>query len=87
MLELPGDKTELRQLTAKAEVPIVPGSPSPVTTIEEARREAARIGFRLIVKAAFELGGGRGMRVVESEADLVRVSAAAQHEAARRAEL
>jgi pyruvate carboxylase len=81
LLELLGDKTEARKLAEKAEVPIVPGTPNPVTTMEEARKEAARIGFPLIVKAAFG-GGGRGMRVVEAEGDFEGRLMEAQREAA-----
>jgi pyruvate carboxylase len=81
LLELLGDKTEARKLAEKAQVPIVPGTPSPVSTAEEAHREARRIGFPLIVKAAFG-GGGRGMRVVESEDRFDGLLAEAQREAA-----
>jgi pyruvate carboxylase len=65
LLELLGDKTAARKLAEKAGVPIVPGTPDPVLSPDEARAAADRIGFPLIVKAAFG-GGGRGMRVVES---------------------
>src|SRR5882724_8654670 len=52
----------------KAGVPVVPGTQKPVTSSEKAGRLAEKIGFPLIVKAAFG-GGGRGMRVVEKAAD------------------
>ena len=65
LLELLGDKTAARKLAERAGVPIVPGTPDPVKDPEEARRAAEKVGFPLIIKAAFG-GGGRGMRVVDS---------------------
>ena len=62
LLELLGDKTAARRLAQKAGIPVVPGTEQPVSNVQEARRAAARIGFPLIIKAAFG-GGGRGMRV------------------------
>src|SRR5690242_15197005 len=78
LLELLGDKTAARQLAEKAGVPVVPGTNEPVSNPEKAARLAEKIGFPLIVKAAFG-GGGRGMRVVEKAADF-----AARLEEARR---
>src|SRR5512142_2607305 len=57
LLELLGDKTAARALAQKAGIPVVPGSDDPGI-------DPHRIGFPLIIKAAFG-GGGRGMRVVE----------------------
>jgi pyruvate carboxylase len=68
ILEALGDKTAARKLAEKAGVPTVPGTPDPVESSAEAARIARKIGFPLIIKAAFG-GGGRGMRVVEDEAD------------------
>ncbi len=68
LLELLGDKTAARQLAERAGVPIVPGTPEALTNPETARAEAERIGFPLMVKAAFG-GGGRGMRVVDRPED------------------
>ena len=68
-LELLGDKTAARKLAQSAGIPVVPGTEEPVDPDSgKAREIAARIGFPLIVKAAFG-GGGRGMRVVKSAAD------------------
>src|SRR5712692_11501804 len=68
LLELLGDKTAARGLAEKAGVPVVPGTEKPVTSAAKAAKLADRIGFPLIVKAAFG-GGGRGMRVVDNPAD------------------
>src|SRR5581483_1768945 len=68
LLELLGDKTAARQMATRAGIPVVPGTEQPVTDPREAEKLAHEIGFPLIIKAAFG-GGGRGMRVVETEAD------------------
>ncbi len=70
LLELLGDKTAARRLAIRAGVPVVPGTEDPVTNNEDAVRLAREIGFPLIVKAAFG-GGGRGMRIAASEAELL----------------
>ncbi|MCB9595848.1 MAG: pyruvate carboxylase [Sandaracinaceae bacterium] len=69
VLEALGDKTAARELAAKAGVATVPGTDGPVATLDEARAFAKDAGYPLIVKAAMG-GGGRGMRVVRSEAEL-----------------
>lgn len=69
ILEALGDKTAARKLAQKAGIPVVPGTEEPVDPRNpDVDAAAARIGFPLIVKAAFG-GGGRGMRVVNSEAE------------------
>lgn len=68
-IEMMGDKAKAREVMLGAAVPVVPGSEGPVDTLEALRREAERIGFPLMVKAASG-GGGRGMRVVSAEGDL-----------------
>lgn len=78
LLELLGDKTAARQLAQKAGIPVVPGTEEAVT--DDFADIAARIGFPLIVKAAFG-GGGRGMRVVDNPADLAAKISEARHEA------
>jgi acetyl-CoA/propionyl-CoA carboxylase, biotin carboxylase, biotin carboxyl carrier protein len=67
-IEMMGDKSAARQAADRVGVPIVPGTPEPVTP-DDAPREAERIGFPVLVKAAFG-GGGRGMQVVRSAAEL-----------------
>src|SRR5580658_9144299 len=65
LLDLLGDKTAARRLAQKAGLPVVPGTEEPVTQNDDAQAIADKIGYPLIVKAAFG-GGGRGMRVVQS---------------------
>jgi acetyl-CoA/propionyl-CoA carboxylase biotin carboxyl carrier protein len=63
-IEMMGDKSLARQAADRVGVPIVPGTPEPVS-IEQAGSEAERVGFPLVVKAAFG-GGGKGMHVVRT---------------------
>jgi acetyl-CoA carboxylase biotin carboxylase subunit len=75
-----GDKTEARRRMLSAGVPVVPGSEGPIETVEQAKSEAMRIGFPVLLKAAAG-GGGKGMRVVDGAADLERAFEAATREA------
>lgn len=58
-----GDKVAARQAAIDSNVPIVPGTPGPVTTTDEAMEFCLKHGLPVIFKAAYG-GGGRGMRVV-----------------------
>src|SRR5437660_8103260 len=53
LLDLLGDKTAARNLAIKAGIPVIPGTPEALTDPGRAREEAGRIGFPLIIKAAF----------------------------------
>ncbi len=75
-----GSKTNARALAISADVPVMPGTTSGVTSVEEARSTADRIGYPVLLKAAAG-GGGKGMRVVESAEDLASGLRAAQGEA------
>jgi acetyl-CoA/propionyl-CoA carboxylase, biotin carboxylase, biotin carboxyl carrier protein len=61
-IEQMGDKAAARVVADRAGVPIVPGTPEPVDILH-AKKQAERVGFPLLVKAAFG-GGGKGMHVV-----------------------
>jgi len=80
LLELLGDKRAARQLAQRAGIPTVPGTEDPITGARQAERIARRIGFPLIVKAAFG-GGGRGMRVVRGADEFSERLAEARREA------
>ncbi len=69
VIKLMGDKVEARRTMKAAGVPILPGSPDPLETEQEALQLAREIGFPVIIKAAAG-GGGRGMRIVRNEAEL-----------------
>ena len=75
-----GDKVEAKITAAEAGLPLVPGSPGAVATLEEATRIGADVGYPLLVKAASG-GGGRGMKVAESEAGLAEAFSSARSEA------
>jgi acetyl-CoA/propionyl-CoA carboxylase biotin carboxyl carrier protein len=79
-IEMMGDKSVAKQAADRVGVPIVAGTPEPISA-EDAPAEAERIGFPLLVKAAFG-GGGRGMHVVRQGSEL----AAAVKRAAREAQ-
>ena len=64
-----GDKLAAREAARRAGVPLVPGSPGPVATLDAARDTARGLGYPLMLKAAAG-GGGTGMRVVRSDAEL-----------------
>ena len=69
VIAMMGDKVEARRTMAAAGVPILPGSPEPIESTEEAIKLAREIGFPMIIKAAAG-GGGRGMRIVRAEEEL-----------------
>src|SRR5881409_435490 len=75
-----GDKTAARRRMQAAGVPIVPGTTKPLGSVVEARAEAARLGYPVLLKAAAG-GGGKGMRLVREERELASAFEAAQSEA------
>jgi len=79
---LMGDKAKAREVAIEAGIPVVPGSPV-MKNAKEALEFAKKIGFPVLVKAAHG-GGGRGMRLIESEeeAETLIVTAMAEAEAA-----
>ena len=80
-IRLMGDKVSAIEAMMKAGVPTVPGSDGAVPEDpEEAMAVARRIGYPVIIKAASG-GGGRGMRVVHSEAHLLSSISVTQNEA------
>ena len=80
-IRLMGDKVSAIAAMRKAGVPCVPGSDGPVTDDNERNMQIAkRIGYPVIIKAAGG-GGGRGMRVVRNEAELVNSISLTKQEA------
>lgn len=74
-----GDKDEARRTMREAGVPVVPGCDL-VTSVEQLKSEAGRIGFPLLIKARSG-GGGRGIRKVERMEDLENAYLSASSEA------
>jgi len=75
-----GGKAEAKAIAAKAGVPVVPGYAGESQTPRALAREAKRIGYPVLIKAVAG-GGGRGMRLVEREADLPAALESAEREA------
>jgi acetyl-CoA/propionyl-CoA carboxylase, biotin carboxylase, biotin carboxyl carrier protein len=78
-IEQMGDKAAARRIADEAGMPIVPGTREPVD-VATAKREAPRIGYPLLVKAAFG-GGGKGMHVVRDADHLEESLKRAEREA------
>ncbi|MEW6715318.1 MAG: acetyl-CoA carboxylase biotin carboxylase subunit, partial [Nitrospirota bacterium] len=75
-----GNKSKARQIMKKHGIPVVPGSDKTVENEDDALKIAKKIGFPVIIKASAG-GGGRGMRIVHTENDLVQMYHTAQKEA------
>ena len=75
-----GNKVRARDLAVRAGVPVMPATPPLPREASEIVRLASEVGFPLMLKASWG-GGGRGMRVVEGEAQLAELLAAARREA------
>ncbi|MGA9139786.1 MAG: acetyl-CoA carboxylase biotin carboxylase subunit [Methanocella sp.] len=75
-----GDKMVARNTMKKAGLPLIPGSPSTIKTESEAIELANRFGYPCIIKASGG-GGGRGMRLVFSDADVPDALQSAKREA------
>ncbi len=75
-----GSKTAARAKMAAAGVPITPGGGA--STLDEAKATAARVGYPVLIKAAFG-GGGKGMRLVHHEGELEHALDRARSEAGR----
>ncbi len=80
-IRIMGDKVSAIDAMNKAGVPTVPGSNGPITDDDERTLQIARdIGYPVMIKAAAG-GGGRGMRVVDKEEDLLKTISVTQNEA------
>jgi pyruvate carboxylase len=75
-----GNKVSARHLAVSAGVPVMPATPPLPPDMAECRRLAADIGYPVMLKASWG-GGGRGMRVIESDAQLAELLPVARREA------
>ncbi len=80
-MKLMGSKTSARQIARAAGAQVVPGTVSPLTSVEEAERVAGEVGYPVMLKAASG-GGGKGMRLVRSREDIASAFSLASSEAA-----
>ena len=74
-----GNKTEARATMIAAGIPVIRGTNGAVLDLEEGKKEAARIGYPVIIKAALG-GGGKGMRLIYKEEDVVEAYHSARSE-------
>ena len=81
-IEQMGSKTAARRVAIAAGAPVVPGTERGIRDYAEARKSAAGIGYPVLLKAAAG-GGGKGMRRVDSEAELEAAMRGAASEAER----
>jgi pyruvate carboxylase len=80
VLNLFGDKLAAKQVARESGVAVIPGTDRPVETLEEARRFCAEIGYPVTLKA-LSGGGGKGIRAVKNEEELVEAFQRARSEA------
>ena len=78
-LEKLGDKIAARDIAIKVGVPVLPGSPTAVSSLADAKKLAAEMGYPVMLKAS-KGGGGRGMRMVDKEEQLAAALESAQRE-------
>lgn len=76
-----GSKVESRRAMEAAGVPVVPGTTDPVNSADEVKKLGAQYGYPIAIKASAG-GGGRGLKVVRSEAEAEAAFTAAQREGA-----
>ncbi len=67
-IEVMGSKLSAKHTVAKYDIPMVPGTPDAIEDRAEAKIIAAQIGYPILIKASAG-GGGKGMRIVENEAE------------------
>ncbi len=80
VIEQMGDKIKARETMIKAGIPVVPGTKSSIDSEEEALEAIREIGLPVMIKASAG-GGGKGMRLVHKESDVVSAVRAARSEA------
>lgn len=79
-IRLMGSKIQAKSLMMSRNVPVVPGETKAIENLEEAHQKAEKLGYPVLVKAAFG-GGGKGMRVAYSSQELEHKLREAQSEA------
>ncbi len=67
-IEIMGNKIAAKNAAAKFKVPLVPGTAEPITDVTKAKKLSKEIGYPVLIKASAG-GGGKGMRIVNNEAE------------------
>ncbi|MDE6978712.1 MAG: acetyl-CoA carboxylase biotin carboxylase subunit [Helicobacter sp.] len=80
VMALMSDKSKAKEVMKQIGMPVIPGSEGALKGHEHAKEEAAKIGYPVILKAASG-GGGRGMRIVQNEENIINAYLAAESEA------
>lgn len=75
-----GSKSAAKAIMSEAEVPLVPGYHGSEQSIEKLQAEAQKIGFPVLLKAAYG-GGGKGMRIVNNDSEFADALKSAKREA------
>ncbi|MFU0824482.1 acetyl-CoA carboxylase biotin carboxylase subunit [Clostridium sp.] len=79
-MENMGNKSRAREIMIGAGVPVTPGSMGNLETLEDALKEAERIGYPVMIKASAG-GGGRGIRIARDREEVIKVFDTAKREA------
>ncbi|WP_315117123.1 acetyl-CoA carboxylase biotin carboxylase subunit [uncultured Clostridium sp.] len=80
VIEKMGNKSKAREMMIEAGVPVIPGSKTPILGDEDAIKNANKIGYPVMIKASAG-GGGRGIRIVREEKELIKSLETARAEA------
>jgi propionyl-CoA carboxylase alpha chain len=79
-MEVMGDKLSAKQAVKSYNVPLVPGVDEAISDVPAAKKIAAEVGYPILIKASAG-GGGKGMRLVQNEAEFEEQMTLAQNEA------
>lgn len=79
-MEVMGDKLSAKQAVKSYNVPLVPGVDEAISDVSAAKKIAAELGYPILIKASAG-GGGKGMRLVQNEAEFEEQMTLAQNEA------
>jgi len=80
IMEQMGNKANARKAAEAAGLPVIPGSKGAISDLAEAMREAASVGYPVLIKASAG-GGGRGMRMANNESEIAAAYQMAKAEA------
>ncbi len=79
-LDMFGDKVKAREQAISADIPVIPGTDGPVSSLQEVEAFGEQHGYPIMIKAALG-GGGRGMRMVQSKEEVASAYERAKSEA------